>query len=79
VLDQQRRDKWPAPERAWPIQPAMTFAPDGLVLGAATVLLLNPRSWLLFLFVELIVNLGAERLPVLKRFVAKLGVLLEDS
>lgn len=79
MLDKEQRDKWPMPERARPIQPAMAFAPQGLVLGAATVLLLNPRSRLLFLFVEMIVHLGAERLPVLERFVAKLGVLLEDS
>jgi hypothetical protein len=39
VLDQQLRDKWHARERAAPIHPAMTFAAEGLVLGAGTILL----------------------------------------
>jgi hypothetical protein len=39
VLEEQLRDDWHARERAVPIQPNMTFAPDGLVLGAGTVLI----------------------------------------
>jgi hypothetical protein len=37
VLEEQLREEWHARERAVPIQPAMTFAPEGL--GAGTVLL----------------------------------------
>ena len=37
MLDQQLRDKWR--ERAAPIWPTMTFASEGLVLGAGTILL----------------------------------------
>jgi hypothetical protein len=39
VLSEQLREQWRARERAVPIYPVMTFAPDGLVLGAGTVLL----------------------------------------
>jgi hypothetical protein len=39
VLEQQLRGKWHTRECAMPIQPTMTFAPEGLVLGAGTVLL----------------------------------------
>jgi hypothetical protein len=39
VLDKQVRDRLHAYERAAPMYPAMTFAPEGLVLGAGTVLL----------------------------------------
>jgi hypothetical protein len=38
VLEQQLRDGWRVRERAIPISPVMTFTPDGLVLGAGTVL-----------------------------------------
>jgi hypothetical protein len=38
VLYEQLRDKWHARERAAPIHPAMTFAAEGLVLGAGTIL-----------------------------------------
>jgi hypothetical protein len=38
VLHQQLRDDWHARERAVPIHPIMTFAPEGLVLSANTVL-----------------------------------------
>lgn len=38
MLDEQLRDKWRARECAVPINPTMTFTPDGLVLGAGTVL-----------------------------------------
>ncbi len=39
MLYEQLRDKWHARTRAVPIYPVMTFAPDGLVLGAGTILL----------------------------------------
>ena len=39
MLDEQLRGKWRALGRATPIQPAMTFTAEGLVLGADTVLL----------------------------------------
>jgi hypothetical protein len=39
VLEKQLRDDWHARERAVPIQPIMTFAPEGLVLGAGTILI----------------------------------------
>jgi hypothetical protein len=39
VLEEQLRERWRARERAVPIQPTMTFASEGLVLGAGTVLL----------------------------------------
>lgn len=39
MLDEQLRDKWRARERTVPIHSIMTFAPEGLVLGAGTVLL----------------------------------------
>jgi hypothetical protein len=39
MLEKQLRDAWFARERVVPIYPVMTFAPDGLVLGAGTVLL----------------------------------------
>jgi hypothetical protein len=39
VLEQQLRGKWRARECSVPIHPAMTFSPEGLVLGADTVLL----------------------------------------
>jgi hypothetical protein len=38
VLHQQLRDDWHARERAVPIHPIVIFAPEGLVLGAGTVL-----------------------------------------
>lgn len=39
MLEEQLRDDWHARERTVPIQPIMTFAPEGLVLGAGTVLI----------------------------------------
>jgi len=39
VLEKQLRDAWHARQRAVPIQPIMTFASEGLVLGAGTVLI----------------------------------------
>ena len=39
MLNEQLREEWRARERAVPIYPVMTFAPDGLVLGAGTILL----------------------------------------
>jgi len=39
VLYEQLRDEWHARKRTVPIYPVMTFAPDGLVLGAGTILL----------------------------------------
>lgn len=39
MLTEQLREQWRARERAAPIYPVMTFTPDGLVLGAGTVLL----------------------------------------
>jgi Restriction endonuclease fold toxin 5 len=39
VLTEQLREQWRAREHAAPIYPVMTFTPDGLVLGAGTVLL----------------------------------------
>ena len=39
MLDEQQRDNSRAPKRAVPTQQAMTFAPEGLVLGAGTVVL----------------------------------------
>ena len=39
MLYEQLRDEWHARKRAVPIYPVMTFAPDGLVLGAGTILL----------------------------------------
>lgn len=39
MLHRQLRDEWCARKRAVPIQPAMTFAPEGLVLGAGTVVI----------------------------------------
>jgi len=39
MLYEQLRDEWHARKRAVPIYPVMTFTPDGLVLGAGTVLL----------------------------------------
>ena len=39
MLDEQLCDKWHACKRAVPIYPVMTFAPNGLVLGAGTILL----------------------------------------
>jgi len=39
VLDQHLRDAWHVRERAVPIHQAMIIAPEGLVLGAGTVLL----------------------------------------
>lgn len=38
MLYEQLRDKWHARERAAPIHPTMTFAAEGLVLGAGTIL-----------------------------------------
>jgi hypothetical protein len=40
VLHEQLRDAWLARGRAVPINPVMTFTPEGLVLGAGTVLIL---------------------------------------
>lgn len=39
MLNEQLREQWRVRERAAPIYPVMTFASDGLVLGAGTVLL----------------------------------------
>jgi hypothetical protein len=39
VLKQQLRDAWRVRERAVRISPVMNFTPEGLVLGAGTVLL----------------------------------------
>jgi hypothetical protein len=39
VLYEQLRDEWHVRKRAGPIYPVMTLTPDGLVLGAGTVLL----------------------------------------
>ena len=39
MLQERLREEWRTRERAGPVYPAMTFAPDGLVLGAGTVLL----------------------------------------
>jgi hypothetical protein len=39
VLQEQLREEWRVLERVVPVYPAMTFTPDGLVLGAGTVLL----------------------------------------
>lgn len=39
MLYERLRDEWHTRKRAAPIYPAMTFAPEGLVLGAGTVLL----------------------------------------
>lgn len=39
MLYEQLRDEWHARKRTVPIYPVMTFAPDGLVLGAGTILL----------------------------------------
>jgi hypothetical protein len=39
VLDEQLRAAWHARERAVPINPVLNLAPEGLVLGAGTVLL----------------------------------------
>ena len=38
MLYEQLRDKWHARKRAAPIHPTMTFAAEGLVLGAGTIL-----------------------------------------
>jgi hypothetical protein len=38
VLHQRLREDWRARERATPIHPSLTFSPEGLVLGAGTVL-----------------------------------------
>ncbi len=45
MLNEQLREQWRARKRTMPIYPLMTFAPDGLVLGAGTVLLqvMGPR------------------------------------
>ena len=39
MLNERLREQWRARERAVPIYPVMTFAPDGLALGAGTILL----------------------------------------
>jgi hypothetical protein len=39
VLQERLREEWRTRERAVPVYPVMTFAADGLVLGAGTVLL----------------------------------------
>ena len=39
MLEAQLREKWLARERLVPIHTAMKFAPEGLVLGAGTVLI----------------------------------------
>jgi hypothetical protein len=39
VLHQHLRDAWSVRKRAVPISPALHFSPDGLVLGAGTILL----------------------------------------
>ncbi len=39
MLEEQLRQQWRARERAVPISPVLRFAPEGLVLGAGTVLL----------------------------------------
>jgi Restriction endonuclease fold toxin 5 len=39
MLQERLREEWRARERAVPVYPVMTIAPDGLVLGAGTVLL----------------------------------------
>ncbi len=37
MLEEQLRDDWHERERVVPIHPLMTFAPEGLVLGAGTI------------------------------------------
>lgn len=39
MLDEQLRHKWRARKRAVPIEPVLNLAPEGLVLGAGTVLI----------------------------------------
>lgn len=39
MLDRRLREAWQARERAFPIHPVLTLAPEGLVLGAGTVLI----------------------------------------
>lgn len=39
MLNEKLREQWHARERAVPIHPVMTFAPEGLALGAGTILL----------------------------------------
>lgn len=39
MLHQHLRDAWSVQKRAAPISPALHFSPDGLVLGAGTILL----------------------------------------
>jgi len=39
VLQERLREEWRARQSAMPIYPVMTFTPDGLGLGAGTVLL----------------------------------------
>jgi hypothetical protein len=38
VLNEQARDEWHVREHAGPIYPTMAFVPEGLVLGAGTVI-----------------------------------------
>ena len=50
MLTEQPREQWRARERAAPIYPVMTFTPDGLVLGAGTVLLIS--TWRIAVWVR---------------------------
>ncbi len=43
-MDQELREAWHARERAFPIHPALHLAPQGLVLGAGTVLVRAERE-----------------------------------